>query len=134
MLAASGCAIDSLDCRPGLVEAVPALGRILGWQQQFGYSLGQSNRNLDALRDRFEFDVPEGGGRVLELVRADLAWREGPGWLLGLLSIAQEHSRRQLALGRRFFAPLVIPEDIPLEGPLSSRPRSRVPSGALAER
>jgi len=111
-----GYAIDSLDCRPGLAEAVPALGRMLRWQAQFGYSLGTGDRNLDALRDGFEFDVPEGGGRVLEVVRADLAWQEDPRWLVGLLSIAQEHSRRQLALGRRFFALLVIPEHSLLVG------------------
>ena len=68
------------------------------------------------LRDGFEFEIHEGGGRVLELIRADLAWEEDPRWLVGLLAIAQEHSRRQLALGRRFFALLVIPEDSPLVG------------------
>ena len=111
-----GYAIDSLDCRSGLAETVPALGRMLGWQQQFGYSLGPRERNLDALRDGFEFAIPDGGGRVLEVVRPDFAWREDPRWLLGLLSIAREYSRRQLALGRRFFALLVIPEDSPLVG------------------
>jgi hypothetical protein len=111
-----GYAIDSLDCRRGLAEAVPTLGRLLNWQQQFAYSLGPDNRNLDALRDGFEFEIHEGGGRVLELIRADLAWEEDPRWLVGLLSIAQEHSRRQLALGCRFFALLVIPEDSQLVG------------------
>jgi hypothetical protein len=52
----------------------------------------------------------------LEVVRADLAWLEDPRWLLGVLSIAQEHSRRQLALGRRFFTLLVLPEHSPLAG------------------
>ena len=92
-----GYTIDSLDCRLGLAEVVPAPRRILGWQTQFGYSLGPGDRNLDALRDGFEFDIPEGGGRVLEMVQADLAWQEDPKWFLGLLSIAQEHSLRQLA-------------------------------------
>jgi hypothetical protein len=99
-----------------LAEAIPELGRTLGWEEQFGYALGPDSRNLDALRDGFAFDIPEGGGRVFEIVRADLAWREDSRWLLGLLSIAQEQSRWQLALGRRFFALLVIPEESPLVG------------------
>jgi hypothetical protein len=45
-----------------------------------------------------------------------LGWQEDARWLLGLLSIAQEHSRRQLALGRRFFVLLVVPEDSTLVG------------------
>ena len=59
-----GYTIGSLDCRSGLAEVVPARGHILGWQTRFGYSLGPSDRNLDALRDGFEFHIPEGGGRV----------------------------------------------------------------------
>jgi hypothetical protein len=89
-----GYEIDTLDCQPGLAEAVPALGRMLRWKEQFGYTVGPEDRNLDALRDGFEFDIPQGAGRVLEVIRADLAWREDPRWLLGLLSIAREHSRR----------------------------------------
>jgi hypothetical protein len=111
-----GYGIDTFDCRPGLAVAVPELGRLLCWEQQFGYALGPDSRNLNALRDGFEFDIPEGGGRVFEIVRADLAWQEDPRWLCGLLSIAQEESRRQLALGRRFFALLVVPERSPFIG------------------
>jgi hypothetical protein len=109
-------AIDSLDCRSGLAEAIPALGTLLCWKQKFGYSLGPTDRSLNALRDGFEFNIPENGCRVLEIVRADLAWLEDPSWLLGLLSIAQEHSRKQLALGHRFFALLVVPEGSPVVG------------------
>jgi hypothetical protein len=111
-----GYTIDSLDCRPGLTEALPALGRLLGWHERFGYTLESSNRNLDALRDGFAFEIPQGSGRVLEMNRADLSWQEDQKWLLGLLSIAQEHSRMQLALGRRFFVLLVVPEGSPLVG------------------
>jgi hypothetical protein len=111
-----GYEIDTVDCRPGLAVAVPALGRLLGWEEQFGYALRPESRNLDALRDGFEFAIPEGGGRVFEILRADLAWQEDPRWLCGLLSIAQEHSRQQLALGRRFFALLVVPEGSPFIG------------------
>jgi hypothetical protein len=115
-LARQGYQIDTFDCRPGLSVAVPELGHLLAWEQRFGYALGPDSRNLDALRDGFEFDIPEGGGRVFEIVRADIAWQEDPRWLCGLLSIAQEQSRWQLALGRRFFALLVVPEGSPLIG------------------
>jgi hypothetical protein len=111
-----GYTVDTLDCRPGLATAIPQLGRQLNWEQQFGYALDSDSRNLNALRDGFHFDIPEGEGRVFEIVRADLAWQEDPGWLCGLLSIAQEHSRRHLALGARFFALLVVPERSPLLG------------------
>jgi hypothetical protein len=32
--------------------------------------------DLDALRDGVEFEIPAGGGRVLEILGADLAWQE----------------------------------------------------------
>jgi len=112
----NGYAIDSLDCRPGLCKAIPELGRMLRWEEQFGYSLKADSRNLDALRDGFEFEIPASGGRVLEILGADLAWQEDSRWMLGMLSIAQEQSRWQLALGRRFFTLLVLPEGSPLIG------------------
>jgi hypothetical protein len=89
---------------------------MLKWQQQFGYTLTADNRNLNALRDGFEFNVPKDGGKVFELNRADVAWQEDAWWLLGLLRIAEESSSRQLALGRRFFTLLVLPENSPLGG------------------
>jgi hypothetical protein len=112
----NGYEIESLDCTLGLVHAIPELGRILRWQQQFGYALDSGSRNLDALRDGFEFAVSEPGGKVFELVRADVAWQEDARWLLGLLAFAQEATRRQLALGKRFFTLLVLPETSPLIG------------------
>jgi hypothetical protein len=111
-----GYEVDTFDCRPGLTVAVPELGRRLRWQEQFGYALGPESRNLNALRDGFDFAIPEGGGRVFEVIRPDLAWEEDWRWLCGLLAIAQEHCRQQLALGRRFFALLVVPEQSPLIG------------------
>jgi hypothetical protein len=108
-----GYEIDTFDCRQGLSVAVPALGRRLHWQEQFGYSLDSESRNLNALRDGFDFDIPEGGGRVFEIIRPDLAWEEDQRWLCGLLAIAQEHCREQLAMGHRFFALLVVPEQSP---------------------
>jgi hypothetical protein len=121
-----GYEIDTFDCRPGLAVAVPELGRLLGWQEQFGYVLGPDSRNLDALRDGFDFAIPEGGGRVFEVIRPDLAWEEDQHWLCGLLSIAQEHCREQLAIGRRFFALLVVPEHSPLIGAVVEE--ARVPN------
>jgi hypothetical protein len=112
----NGYEIESLDCSRGLAYAVPELGRMLRWQEQFGYVLRPDSRNLDTLRDGFEFDIPEGGGKVFELVRADLAWQEDAGWFLGLLAIAQEATRRELALGKRFFTLLVLPEKSSLIG------------------
>jgi hypothetical protein len=112
----NGYEVESLDCSRGLVHAVPELERLLGWEQQFGYTPEPHNRNLDALRDGFEFDVPVDGGKVLELVRADVAWREDARWLLGLLAISEEATRRELALGRRFFTLLVLPDKSPLVG------------------
>jgi hypothetical protein len=111
-----GYAIDTFDCRPGLAVAIPALGRLLRWEEEFGYPLHSHGRSLDALRDGFEFTIPEGGGRVFEILRPDLAWQEDHQWLCGLLSITQEQCRQQLALGRRFFALLVVPEGSPFIG------------------
>jgi hypothetical protein len=112
----NGYEVASLDCSRGLAHTIPELGRILGWEGQFGYTLQADNRNLNALRDGFEFEVPEAGGKVFELVRADIVWQEDARWLLGLLSIARETARRELALGRRFFSLLVLPEGSPLIG------------------
>jgi hypothetical protein len=111
-----GYKIDTFDCRPGLDVAIPELGRLFRWEEQFGYALGPAHRNLDALRDGFEFAIPEGGGRVFEMIRPDIAWREDRRWLFGLLSIAQEQCRQQLALGRRFFALLVVRADSKMIG------------------
>lgn len=55
----NGYEIESLDCTRGLVHAIPELGRMLRWQQPFGYTPDSGSRNLDALRDGFEFAVPE---------------------------------------------------------------------------
>ena len=112
----NGYEIDSLDFRPGLGKAITELGRMLRWEEQFGYALKADSRNLDALRDGFEFEIPEGGGRVLEILGADLAWQEDSYWTLGLLSIAREYSRWQMALGQRFFTLLVLPEGSSLIG------------------
>ncbi len=109
-------AISSSDFGQGIGPAVVALGDLFRWEEQFGYALQPHSRNLAALRDGFEFDLDPGQGHVLELVNADSAYREDPHWLLGLLSIAQEYSLRELALGARFFAILVLDGDSVLIG------------------
>jgi hypothetical protein len=38
--------------------------------------MGPDTRSLDALNDGFEFDMPMGGARALEVLRPDLAWVE----------------------------------------------------------
>lgn len=112
----NGYEIESVDCSRGLPHTIPELGRLLRWEQRFGYTLEPDNRNLDALCDGFQLPFAEQGSKVFELVRPDVAWREDPEWLIGLLSFAMEASRRELALGRRFFTLLVVPEDSPLIG------------------
>jgi hypothetical protein len=113
-------AIDTINFGGGIGPAVMALGSLLRWVEQFGYALEESSGNLDALRDGFLFETTgsgvTGAGRVLELLHADAAYREDPRWLLGLLAIAAEHSRQQLALGQRFFTVLVLEPGSALPG------------------
>jgi hypothetical protein len=109
-------AVTSIDFGLGVGPAVVALGEKLRWEDQFGYRLAPESRNLNALRDGFEFDLKPGQGHVLELLNAEVAHREDPGWLSGLLAIAHEHSIRNLALGSRFFATLVLDRGSPLIG------------------
>ena len=111
-----GYALTSIDFAQGIGPAVVALGELFRWEEQFGYRLTSEKRNLDALRDGFEFDLEPGQGHVLELLNADAAHREDPRWLTGLLAIAHEYSRWQLALGARFFATLVLDRGSPLIG------------------
>lgn len=115
-LESHGYEVKTLDCDRGVDQLVLDLGRLFAWEAQFGYVLTGEHRNLNALRDGFDFDVPAVGGLVLELNRPDLAFRAEPEWVRGLLAIAQEASLRQLALGRRFFTVLVLPEGSPLVG------------------
>jgi hypothetical protein len=100
--------LTTIDFAKGISPAVVALGELFRWEEQFGYRLTPEKRNLDALRDGFEFDLKPGQGHVLELLGADVAYREDPRWTTGLLAIAHEYSRWQLALGARFFAMLIL--------------------------
>src|SRR5262245_19481728 len=109
-------AVTSIDFALGVGPAVVALGEKFRWEEQFGYRLAPENCNLNALRDGFEFGLNPGQGHVLELLNSEVANRENPQWLAGLLSIAHEHSRWQLALGARFFATLILDRGSPLIG------------------
>jgi hypothetical protein len=109
-------AITSIDFAQGIGPAVVALGEKLCWKGQFGYRLAPENRNLDALRDGFDFDLKPGQGHVLELLNVEVARREDPRWISGLLAIAHEHALQQLALGARFFATLVLDRGSPVIG------------------
>ena len=103
-----GYPLVALDFAAGIGPAVAELGRMLKWRERFGYDLAPASRNLDALRDGFDFDVADGGGCVLLLRSFAQAWREDEAWCRGLLGIVSERSLQELALGRRFFAVLVL--------------------------
>ncbi len=108
--------VDTIDCARGITEFLKTLGALIRWEEKFSSQLEKGNRSLDALNDGFQIDVPATGGVVLELVRPDLILQENRDYLLGMLSIASEHSRRHLACGRRFFTLLVLPDKSPLIG------------------
>jgi hypothetical protein len=69
------------------------------------------------LRDGFDWEVPPApAGRVLALRAPEIGWQESADSLRGLISIACEYSRVQLALGRRYFTVLALAADSPLPG------------------
>lgn len=68
-LAREGYAIDTLDFSGGLAAAIPALGDLFRWEEQFGYVLTAGRRSLDALRDGFDFEIP-GAAAVSSVIRA----------------------------------------------------------------
>lgn len=106
----------AVDCGRGKRSVLEQLGHQLNWQEQFGYELEDGEGNLNALRDGFEFALPESGRFVLELLEPEKLWREDPSWFDGLLTIASEYSRIQLALGRRVFTIVYADESSPLLG------------------
>jgi len=61
-------AVLSIDFADGISPAVAAMGKLFDWENQFGYSLSPESRNLNALRDGFEFEVKGGQGIVFELL------------------------------------------------------------------
>jgi hypothetical protein len=108
--------VTSIDFVLGTGSAVVALGEKFRWIEQFGNKLTPENRNLNALRDGFDFDLKPGQGHVLELLNTDVLYSEDLQWLTGLLAIAHEYSRWQLALGVRFFVTLILDPGSPLIG------------------
>lgn len=99
----------------GISPAVAEIGKFLHWEDRFGYALKPESRNLDAFRDGFLWDGWPSEA-VLEVHGAEVAWREEPYWFMSVLSIAQEHSLWQLALGRRFLTVLILDKSSPLVG------------------
>jgi hypothetical protein len=108
--------VNSIDFGKGIGPAVSAFSTLFHWQEQFGYELDSGSRNLDALRDGFHFSIKPGQGHMLELVNAEVAYQEDKQWFCGLLGIAHEYSRRQLALGAKFFIALMLDHDSKLIG------------------
>lgn len=108
-LATEGYAIEMLDFRRGLADAIADFGSAMHWEQQFGYPLSREHCKLDALRDGFFASAPPVERRVFEMQRPDLGWLEDRSLIEGWLSIAAEHSRAELLLGRRFFTTLIVP-------------------------
>jgi hypothetical protein len=100
--------VVTLDFAGGIGPGLVTVGAMLQWREQFGYDLSPTSRSLDALRDGFDFRIADGGGVALVLRGFASAWREDAAWCRGLLDIVTETSLRELALGRRFFAVLVL--------------------------
>jgi len=110
-------AMERLDFSSGIGPVVERLGRLLNWEQEFGYRLEPTSRNLAALHDGFDFEVPPSGGLVLEVVCLERALEEDASWTRGFLSIVSEHSLRALAQGRRLFALIQVRDhESPLVG------------------
>ena len=107
-LAAHNYPVRSIDCAGGIAALATAIGQLFQWELQFGYAFGASRFNLDALHDGFGYSFSEEPAWVLELLNADVCHQEDAEWFYGFLSIAQNYSREQLALGRRFFLILLL--------------------------
>jgi hypothetical protein len=113
-LVSKGYRIVTVDCGSGWTAVAAQLSDVLRFEDQFGHPY--RGRSLDALRDGFELDASVGAGTVLELVAVDRLWDEDARLCGVLLNIACEHTRVQLAAGRRFFTVLVVPRDAELVG------------------
>lgn len=109
----------TLDFAGGIGPVLVQLGALLRWQERFGYELAPASRHLDALRDGFDFGLGEGAGLALLLRGFASAWSEDAAWCRGLLDIVSETSLRELALGRRFLAVIVLAD---AASPLVGRP------------
>lgn len=107
-LAQNGYRLEALDFSRGIGDALLQFAELVDWRNQFGYALSRDSRNLDALRDGFEFDGGGHAGVGLVLRSFERAWQEDADWSRGLLEIASEYSLWELAQGRRFFAVIVV--------------------------
>lgn len=116
-LRSHGYQLVEIDFAHGISGAVSTLGCLLRWEEQFGYTLDASSRNLDALRDGYDAAILGGKNLVLRLNGLAFAWAEDESWCKGLLSIVSEHSLQQLACGFRHFALVVVGDaEFPLIG------------------
>ena len=110
-----GYRVVALDFSQGIGRVVAQLGELLDWRRRFGYELMPESRHLMALHDGFDFGIAESGGVALVLHGFGRAQQEDEAWCRGLLGIVSEHSLRQLALGKRLLAVVVVTgEDDPV--------------------
>lgn len=102
--------VTTIDFSTGVPPALSALGSFLKFEENFGYALNDTNKNLDAIDEAFSYleISSETSGMVIEFVNIESVWEENQQWLRALLSTIQNETIRHLALGRRFFALLVI--------------------------
>src|SRR5688572_21878414 len=95
------------------IETLRQLGELFRWEEEFGYRLDTGKGNLDALADGFDFPALTGGRTALILNGVDTLGEERAR-ILGLLSIASDHSTYHLALGSRFITVLPLSNESPL--------------------
>jgi len=122
-LTETGYETVTIDFTHGLASGIDQMNNIFRWEEQFGYTLSLKRRNLDAINDGFGFDV-SGYGLLLEIVGAEVAWRDDRRWFKGLLSIASDHSHSHLSVGNRFLTVVPVQSyDSPLVGKLIHKQR-----------
>ncbi len=115
-LADNGYLVEQVDCGTTFKELCVQFGQLFKWEEQFGYRYEDGKGNLDALRDGFEFAPPEDGGAVLWLKNFEQLWQSDKRWASALLEIAAEHTRYQIAFGKRFFTVVEVADDSSLPG------------------
>lgn len=100
----------TLEFSRGVSPAMAELGRLLRWEEQFGRAFDPTSRDIDLLRGGFLLNVPAKGGLVLCLQDFEQAWSEEEEWSRRFLGTLSDYSLCQLALARRFFAIIPIPD------------------------
>lgn len=114
-LSERGYVVHDLDFAHPFANILRQVGLMFRWEEEFGYRLEDGDGNLDAVRDGFEFSAENRGRTALFIKDAD-APDVARRWLLGLLSIAAEHSKYHLAVGARFLTILPLCEESDLIG------------------